>query len=238
MILSENIENYFGGEFAFSTTLKNQNIVLIDKEEKRITTDLLGYELFKQFNNDLINGLPVTQKWIDFVNGIDYVLDGVLKNYTGIIEMLQYYTLSILTEKFQLFQTGIGIRKLEGENSLDTSNIEKEQQIINNYNNCLPLYRQAYDFLYNNNEIQNRTATSIIDNLDNTYTVNLTNTTDICDYQKVILNGKEYEVTNLISNTSFNINENTGVVFNLDFQFFKYGNLISIPKYSKKIINY
>ena len=55
MILSENIENYFGGEFAFSTTLKNQNIVLIDKEEKRITTDLLGYELFKQFNNDLIN---------------------------------------------------------------------------------------------------------------------------------------------------------------------------------------
>ena len=238
MILSENIENYFGGEFAFSTTLKNQNIVLIDKEEKRITTDLLGYELFKQFNNDLSNGLPVTQKWINFVNGIDYVLDGVLKNYSGIIEMLQYYTLSILTEKFQLFQTGIGIRKLEGENSLDTSNIEKEQQIINNYNNCLPLYRQAYDFLYNNNEIQNRTATSIIDNFDNTYTVNLTNTTDICDYQKVILNGKEYEVTNLISNTSFNINENTGVVFNLDFQFFKYGNLISIPKYSKKIINY
>jgi len=238
MILSENIENYFGGEFAFSTTLKNQNIVLIDKEEKRITTDLLGYELFKQFNNDLINGLPVTQKWIDFVNGIDYILDGVLKNYTGIIEMLQYYTLSILTEKFQLFQTGIGIRKLEGENSLDTSNLEKEQEIVNNYNNCLPLYRQAYDFLYNNNEIQNRTATSIIDNLDNTYTVNLTNTTDICDYQKVILNGKEYEVTNLISNTSFNINENTGVVFNLDFQFLKYGNLISIPKYSKKIINY
>ncbi|MBE9489009.1 MAG: hypothetical protein IMY67_01825 [Bacteroidetes bacterium] len=237
MIISNDIGNYLVGEFTFSNDIKETSVVFIDKLEKEITKQLLGYELFKQFNADLLDGSPVSQKWVDFVDGTDYELDSVLKEYTGILDMLQYYVLSKLITEYQFFQTSMGLRKLKGDNSDAISILDVEKAAIGKYNYLLPFYRKAYEYIYNNNEVQQGLADSIVDNLDGTYTVLLSSTTNINNYQKVKF-GIDYEVTGLILNTSFVIKETVGHSFNLDFSFEKYGNLISIPKSHKKLITY
>lgn len=238
MIISDDIGNFLVGEFAFSNSIKEASVDFIDKLEKEITKQLLGYELFKQFNSDLLNGLPTSPKWIDFVNGNDYELDFVLKEYTGIIDMLQYYILSKLITEYQFFETSMGLRKLKGDNSDAISFLEIEKTSIRKYNSLLPFYQKAYSFINNNNEVQQSLADSIIDNTDGTYTVLLTDTTNINNYQKVKFDGVNYEVTELVISTSFVIKKEPGHLFNLDFSFEKYGNLISIPKSYKKLITY
>jgi len=238
MILSNNISNYFNGEFSYPLTKTDKLLSFIDKKEKAIITDLLGYQLAKQFFADLDDGVPQSQKWVDFVNGTEYK-NSYLINYEGIIEALQYYLLYFLLLNFEEYNSSSGRGNPYMRNFDSSATYEKEITANGHFNNMSYLYNQAGDYLeYENQNKISKTATSITDNTDGTYTVLLSNTDNLCNYQIIILDDIEYEIYDVILNTSFKINETTGITLNNDFYFYKYYKLATIPQFTKSLIQY
>jgi hypothetical protein len=238
MILSNNIGNYFVGEFAYPKDKLINLTDFIDKSEKEIITMLLGYELAKQFFADIQNGLPTTDKWQKFTNGDEYESSGELIKFSGILEMLQYFILDLLLNKFENSNTGIGKRSLDADYSQPISKINIEIEGNYMHGNGLKLYNEAYDYIFFLNNQINITADAIADNFNNTYTVYLTDTTNLCNHQAVFISGQKFFITNLITDTSFDFKTTSGKFFNPNFWTLFFGTLYYTEILPKKIIDY
>lgn len=81
-------ETYFIGELNLPNT-NDENVIevleqFIDKYEKSFLTDLLGYELYKEFTAGL-KVSPVDQKWKDLRDGAEYTYNQRLYKWDGLI---------------------------------------------------------------------------------------------------------------------------------------------------------
>ena len=106
---------YSGGEN--STEFLND---IIEKYQKDLLIDILGEREYYNLDNDLVDGVPATNKWLLFVNGTDYVVDSVHYDYKGIkpvlLKFIYYYwqkeNASILAESGELVNNQINARKV------------------------------------------------------------------------------------------------------------------------------
>jgi hypothetical protein len=56
-----------------------------------ILTDLLGEQLYNELIADCTNGVPVTQKWKDFLDGKMWTEDGKTYVYKGFADLMKYF---------------------------------------------------------------------------------------------------------------------------------------------------
>jgi len=75
---------------------------IISQYQKEILVSILGIIEYTNFENDFVAGVPVTQKWLDFLNGKSYDLisdngNTITVNYKGVkpilIKMLYYFVM-------------------------------------------------------------------------------------------------------------------------------------------------
>lgn len=124
----------------------------IDKEARQLLKDALGYDLFKDFDSYVdVNGVisPVAPaKWLNLVNGTDYVVDGVTYRWQGLIfdegafksSVLAYYVYCKWLE-FQISQmTGVGEMKGDAVNSTPYNST---QRLVTLWNTFVEMYQDT-----------------------------------------------------------------------------------------------
>jgi len=236
VIISKNIEEYLGGLFAVADSNPYLRDIFINDVEEKYLKKMLGIDSFIEFKNNLVNGMPQTQKWIDFVEGKVYEVDNVQVDYQGIIDMLQGFIYYEIYKLQNSAQTSIGNQKLDGKNSYKDTYPQNEFDYLKRYNIAIDLMNDAINFLYNNNTKIEVVATSIVDNGNDTYTIT-SDTTHLLDYSRVNINNKFYTVSD-ISATNFVISEISGKTFDVNFYFRVYNELKFRQLQRKQQINY
>jgi len=239
MIISNNIDKYFKGEFQYPQDKLKNLTAFIDKVEKKTLTDFLGVQLSKQFFANLSNGLPTATKWQNFVSGT-YYIDSYSEQslFNGIEDFLQNICLFGFLEKFENFNTIGGVRNLDSKNSTKRSKLFTELQANEYYNEFVKEYKKAYYFLDSQNIDITKLADSFTDNTDGTFTFLAQDTEFLNQFSEVTISGIIYEVQTVVTSTSFIINAVTGTIFDLNFEYKKYGNLATLPKQRKTILEY
>ena len=197
----------------------------VDTCESTSLRDLLGDRLYNALIADLdVNNDPQSEKWIDFVNGVTYTpvddldLDVI---YLGIIEMLKGFCYFDYSRDNQTRHTGIGVRKLRGENSEQPGQGQMPMVLISKYNRAIDLYHAAQCFLF---EYESRTVEAqSYSEVAGTYTFNTTDTKYLQVGDVVTIESEEYTVTAVVAGVSFDFVAATGLTFtNLNLQWYPF----------------
>lgn len=77
----------FGGDEISTKKLDE----IITESQNDFLLEVLGNELLYELNQDNSGNLPTTQKWIDFLSGLVYVIDTKIIDYKGFNLALKYY---------------------------------------------------------------------------------------------------------------------------------------------------
>jgi len=241
MILSENLDNYFSGFYAVSENNPYfSDPKFISGLEKRFLLDFLGASAFLEFQNDIQNGLPTSEKWIDFVNGIIYEYENEQIIYEGILEMLQGF---IFYKLYQISNTQQGNFEnidLKYKNALALSLSKNENENFKRWNKAVNFQKKAMEFLLikNENSIK-QTASNIADNLNDTYTITSNaQILGLLNFSRVKMSDNlDYTVSNITA-IDFQITAETGKIFENNFSFFLYNNLRLTSFAEKQQIRY
>ncbi|MFA5234191.1 MAG: hypothetical protein WC390_07310 [Sulfurimonas sp.] len=122
--------------------------LIIATVEEEILKSLLGEDLYLKLITDCATGVPVTQKYIDLVNGKTYSVDNedgvtVNVNYQGIKKMLRYFTYAEILKYQESQNTEVGQVEADQNNSVRMSKSQLAVKIEKYYNNGIALY--GYD---------------------------------------------------------------------------------------------
>lgn len=122
----------------------------IDKYVRFLLQKLLGYELFKDLDNNIASGvmLPTApQKWLDLVNGKEYTnSQGKLVKWQGLIYSDGAFKSSLLTP-FVYYSwlkdrvstmTGTGEKVIDAQNA---TNVNSNQRLVTTWNDFLEMYQ-------------------------------------------------------------------------------------------------
>ena len=100
MYLISATATYFKGQIAVSNlTEPNSSVgellnVYIDERVRLLLQNLLGNVLFDDLDSNITNGVldnDAPQKWKDFVNGVNYTIDGKTFVWGGVKELLAFF---------------------------------------------------------------------------------------------------------------------------------------------------
>ena len=213
--------------------LQDDNLTFIEAKEKSYLKKFLGTGSY----NELINNIS-SEKWQKLILGFDYQEENYFYSIKGLKEMLIAFVYYEITKESQTSNSAVGFIKSETENSTPDNVYNQQQKIFESYNLGLGIYNNLSVWIYSNNDQEKKTASSIVDNGDGTYTFNISDTGNILNYSIIETNNGYYVVSDLVDNTSFKITEATGKTFTNNFEFYKYGNLITQHLRFKNIINY
>ena len=140
---------YFVGEIQIPNVTANATEIAqaIGQYEKEILVDLLGYKLYSLLQADLSNGIPVTQKYVDLVNGAEFIhsymgeditlkWDG-LKN-TALQSPIAYYVFYKYVERdiTRLYGTGVSMATTEK----GWERVSPESKLINAWEKMRVMY--------------------------------------------------------------------------------------------------
>lgn len=186
----------------------------IVRNQQRFLTLLLGDDLYLKFGGELPT--PTREEYTELLNGVVYVdpNDSLSRNvdFVGIKKMLRYFTYydCVINSGFE--HSIVGITTGSSRNALTADRAVVNGLAENKYNEAVNLYNAAFKFI---DDIQDQSyaTTSIVDNVDGTFTVNLTSTKYILNGDTVTINGTDYVVSSVVVDTSFDINETIGTVF-------------------------
>jgi len=76
---------------ATETNFVNALTEQIAKRQRELLIQILGNQEYYNLENDNSGAFPITQKWIDFINGVVYTKDGNNIDYQGIKEVVKKY---------------------------------------------------------------------------------------------------------------------------------------------------
>ena len=126
--------------------------------------------------------------------------------------MLKYFTYNEYVNDQDVQNTIIGNVSGKSRNSENlTPNATLAFSEAKN-NKGVDYYKEARKFIEDNNE-QKRVSSSIVDNLNNTYTVFVSDTLYMVTGEKFILNGDEYTFGAITENNNFTFNADSGLNF-------------------------
>ncbi len=122
----------------------------IDKYEKRYLTELLGVDLYNEFEADVTlgGGTPTEPRFIEIFEPLQVDYNWTILYSDGMVEMLKgfiYYEYI----KDQISQmTPIGMVTPSGENSRDSNSLY--YQMYTRYNDAVRMYKAIQEFITNN----------------------------------------------------------------------------------------
>jgi hypothetical protein len=183
---------YFTGELAIPNAANETGLTqAITQYEKEILIKLLGYKLYSLLQADLVNGVPVTQKYIDLVdgkeftlayNGVDYLVKWEVLANSGKLSLIAYYVFYKYVERniSSFYGTGVSMANTQE----GWSRVSPEQKMINAwermrelYGKMPPEYKNYYDMP------KSASALSEVHELSGSaYNFLLTNVTDYPDW--------------------------------------------------------
>ena len=146
---------YFTGEIAVPGASSETGLTqAITQYEKEILIKLLGYKLYSLLIADLSNGAPVTQKYIDLVNGKEFTLtfngSDYLVEWQGLGSLIAYYVFYRYVERNITSFYGTGVSQSNVQEGWQR--VSPESKMINAwermrelYGKIPPEYKQYYD---------------------------------------------------------------------------------------------
>ena len=146
---------YFTGEIAVPGASSETGLTqAITQYEKEILIKLLGYKLYSLLIADLSNGAPVTQKYIDLVNGKEFTLtfngSDYLVEWQGLGSLIAYYVFYRYVERNITSFYGTGVSQSNVQEGWQR--VSPESKMINAwermrelYGKVPPEYKQYYD---------------------------------------------------------------------------------------------
>jgi len=141
----------FVGRYAIAQNefLDDNSLEIIHELEYNLFIDLLGAELYNEFVDDLVDGVPQTQKWLNFLNGATYTdCYGCVRNYLGVKSFLVPLVYSEFIQSSKNFNSNLGLVTPKSENSNKTSEFDIRQKVYKSHNEGVRYYDECYLFLY------------------------------------------------------------------------------------------
>jgi hypothetical protein len=191
----------------------------VDRVEEDVLKCLLGDTLYITFKADSFgNDTGSRDRFKELLNGLEYTnpMDSRYTiDYTGLKRMLRLFIYAEYLPE-QVYQNTI-IGEVEGSsrNAFNTSITKVNETAEDRQRLAVDLYDAAQRFIcdYNDKEY---IPSSIVDQTGNVYLVSVSDTKYIQDGDSIDINGTDYVVSNLITDTSFEISETSGTVFPSD----------------------
>lgn len=122
----------------------------IDEKVRLLLQKALGYRLFEDFDSNVVNGvldeLTAPQKWIDFVNGVEYTKSGKPYKWNGLIyqdgafkkSLLANYVYSEWLRLQTTIMSGVGEVNLS---AINAQNANSNFRLVNVWNKFLSQYQ-------------------------------------------------------------------------------------------------
>lgn len=199
----------FNGEIRISKSIYNNYQGIIDKRYAKFVRDILSDQAFV----DILNTDPLPKKYQDLFNGIIYFNTSCNKNLvqTGLRNACLYNLYFYLTREGGAINTPTGTQKNKSDNANPALNYRRPVQVYNE--GVRLLYDEIYPFISNYEKLSTKVISSV-DLGGNNYTINVSDTTYLSDADNVKIGNVNYLVSNLVDNTSFDVQANaTGLDF-------------------------
>ena len=116
----------------------------IDSESRLLLKNVLGYLNFKDLDQYIdVNGdlVGATQKWIDFVNGVEYTYNNEIYKWNGLLfqegaqkeSLIADYVFCKWLENEQSQMSGVGEVVINAQNAINVSGIERHVRVWNDF---------------------------------------------------------------------------------------------------------
>ena len=191
----------------------------IDRVEEDVLKKMLGDTLYLTFKADSFgNDAGSRDRFKELLNGLEYTdpSDSTYTiDYIGIKRMLRLFVYAEYLPEQAYQNTIIGEVEGSSRNAFNTSITKVNETAEDRQRLAVDLYDAAQRFIsdYNDKEY---IPSSIVDQNGNVYLVSLGSTKYIQDGDSIDINGTDYVVSNLVTDTSFEISETSGTVFPSD----------------------
>lgn len=230
MSLPITVKADYKGKVRISTQKGSQFDEYITEYEREYLTELINVEVY----NDIKDNDPIAQKYTDLIDGVQYTDDnGDLIDYRGLKRML----LRFIYAEYNAdnFQTSIGGNVRSVNENSTVLNAENYVIVKQRFNEAVSMYRdEVYKFLDEHETLKQEITNSVVGGGFTTYSVD--STQYLYDGDTVTINGTEYTITNVVTDTSFDItgvsNDFTGQeaiytpFYEIEFKNIKYSGLI------------
>jgi hypothetical protein len=191
----------------------------IDRVEEDVLKKMLGDTLYLTFKADSFgNDAGSRDRFKELLNGLEYTdpSDSTYTiDYVGLKRMLRLFVYAEYLPE-QVYQNTI-IGEVEGSsrNAFNTSITKVNETAEDRQRIAVDLYDAAQRFIcdYNDKEY---IPSSIVDQTGDVYLVSVSDTKYIQDGDSIDIDGTDYLVSNLVTDTSFEISETSGTVFPSD----------------------
>tara|TARA_R110000782_G_scaffold72273_3_gene144783 strand:- start:475 stop:1119 length:645 start_codon:yes stop_codon:yes gene_type:complete len=121
----------------------------IDNKSRLLLKEVLGYTLFKDLDQNITNGIldaGAPQKWLNLVNGVEYVKDGYTYYWEGLLVQEGAFKKSLLANFVfyhwlyynQSTMSGVGEVVLNAKNA---TNINSTQRLTSVWNEFVNMYQ-------------------------------------------------------------------------------------------------
>jgi len=191
----------------------------IDRVEEDVLKQLLGDTLYLAFKADSFgNDAGSRDRYKELLNGLEYTNpddSSLTVAYMGLKRMLRLFIYAEYLPNQLYNNTIIGEVEGSSRNAFNTAVSKVNETAEDRQRMGVDLYDSAQTFIsdYNDKEY---TPSSIVDQTGNVYLVSVSTTKYIQDGDTVNINGADYVVSNLVTDTSFEISETSGTVFPSD----------------------
>jgi len=191
----------------------------IDRVEEDVLKKMLGDTLYLTFKADSFgNDAGSRDRFKELLNGLEYTdpSDSTYTiDYVGLKRMLRLFVYAEYLPEQAYQNTIIGEVEGSSRNAFNTSITKVNETAEDRQRLAVDLYDAAQRFIsdYNDKEY---IPSSIVDQTGNVYLVSVSDTKYIQDGDSIDINGTDYVVSNLVTDTSFEISETSGTVFPSD----------------------
>jgi len=191
----------------------------IDRVEEDVLKKMLGDTLYLTFKADSFgNDAGSRDRFKELLNGLEYTdpSDSTYTiDYVGLKRMLRLFVYAEYLPEQAYQNTIIGEVEGSSRNAFNTSITKVNETAEDRQRLAVDLYDAAQRFIsdYNDKEY---IPSSIVDQTGDVYLVSVSDTKYIQDGDSIDINGTDYVVSNLVTDTSFEISETSGTVFPSD----------------------
>jgi hypothetical protein len=196
----------FKGLFKISKAqlLAEQLEAFIDEKYLPFVASIIGVPASIQVKNET----PLKQKWLDLFDGVDYFNSDAdeMATHRGLKRVTVGIVYFYWIRESGIYNTPTGQVQNVNGNSTNMGGYTMAQDRYNTV--ILEMEGQIYPFIRNYSEL-NQSVTSSIDLGANNYTLLVSDTTYLYNGDTITINGKSYTVSNVVADTSFDIEADT-----------------------------